>query len=117
MLEESVTDPGLPDRVAQLVPERSTCLVIEDSAHVYEATRAALEGFHGFVGPGGFFVVEDGCVDVEELRLAPDWPRGVLPAVHNWLATPAGKESVVRRDLELYGVSFHPSGFLQRRRA
>jgi cephalosporin hydroxylase len=117
MLEASVTDPGLPDRVAQLIGEGATCLVVEDSAHVYETTRAALDGFHRFVGPEGFFVVEDGCVDVEELRLSPDWPRGVLPAVDDWLATPAGQGFVVRRDLELYGVSCHPSGFLQRRPA
>jgi hypothetical protein len=41
----------------------------------------------------------------------------VLPAVHDWLAMPAGEQFVVRRDLELYGVSCHPSGFLQRRPA
>jgi cephalosporin hydroxylase len=115
MLEASVTDPELPDRVARLLPDGASCLVVEDSAHVYETTRAALEGFHRFVAPEGFFVVEDGCVDVEELRLSPDWPRGVLPAVHEFLATPAGEGFTVRRDLELYGVSCHPSGFLQRR--
>jgi cephalosporin hydroxylase len=115
MLEASVTDRGLPDRVAQLVPAGARCFVVEDSAHVYETTRAALEGFHRFVGPGGFFVVEDGCVDVEELRLSPDWPRGVLPALRDWLATPEGEGFEVRRDLELYGISCHPEGFLRRK--
>jgi cephalosporin hydroxylase len=109
-----VTDPGLPARVAQLVPDGASCLVVEDSAHVYETTRAALEGFSRFVRPGGFFIVEDGCVDVEELRLRPDWPRGVLPALHDWLATGQGQAFTVRDDLELYGISCHPSGFLQR---
>ncbi len=47
---------------------------------MYDTTRAALEGFARFVPPGGFFVVEDGCVDDEELRF-DEWPRGVLPAV------------------------------------
>jgi cephalosporin hydroxylase len=112
-----VTDPELPDRVAALVPDGAPCLVIEDSAHVYETTYAALEGFTRFVQPGGFFVVEDGCVDVEELRLKPDWPRGVLPALHDWLATERGAEFVVRDDLELYGLSCHPNGFLQRAQA
>jgi cephalosporin hydroxylase len=88
--------------------------VIEDSAHEYETTLAALTGFSDLVPPGGFFVVEDGCVDVEELRLSPDWPRGVLPALHDWLQTSAGQQFTVRRDLELYGVSCHPEGFLQR---
>ena len=64
--------------------------------------------------PGGFFVVDDGCVDIEELRLKPDWPRGVLRALHEWLATPQGAAFRVRKYLELYGLSCHPSGFLQR---
>jgi cephalosporin hydroxylase len=97
------------------VPADARCLVVEDSAHVYDTTRAALEGFHRFVEPGCFFVVEDGCVDIDELRLSPDWPRGVLPALSDWLATPSGGDFVVRRDLELYGVSCHPGGFLQRK--
>lgn len=110
-----VTDPELPARVATLVPDGARCLVIEDSAHVYDTTLAALKGFTRFVQPGGFFVVEDGCVDVDELRLKEDWPRGVLPALHDWLATEQGAAFVVRDDLELYGLSCHPSGFLQRR--
>lgn len=109
-----VTDTTLPDQIAELVPEGASCLVIEDSAHVYDTTLAALEGFTRFVQPGGFFVVEDGCVDVEELRLKPDWPRGVLPALYDWLATEQGRQFTVREDLELYGMSCHPNGFLQR---
>jgi cephalosporin hydroxylase len=114
ILEGDVTDPALPQRVAALVPPGASCLVVEDSAHVYETTRAALDGFSRFVQPGGFFVVEDGCVDIEQLRLKPDWPRGVLPALNDWLATPQGAAFTVRDDLELYGLSCHPGGFLQR---
>ncbi len=114
LVEGDVLDPRLAKRVARLIPRRARCLVIEDSAHVYETTRAALEGFARFVPPGGFFVVEDGCVDVEEMRVDADWPRGVLPAIEDWLATKAGASFRVRRDLELYGISCHPHGFLQR---
>ena len=88
--------------------------MIEDSAHEYDTTYAALERFSRFVPAGGFFVVEDGCVDVDALRLDEAWPRGVLPALHDWLATGQGRAFRVRRDLELYGVSCHPEGFLQR---
>jgi cephalosporin hydroxylase len=116
LLQGDVRDPELPERVARLLPEGCRPLVVEDSLHTYETTRAALEGFHRLVPLGGFFVVEDGCVDVEGLRLAADWPRGVLPAVHDWLRTPAGSGFVVRRELELYGLSCHPEGFLQRMR-
>jgi cephalosporin hydroxylase len=100
--------------VRELVADRDRRFVIEDSAHVYATTRAALDEFAALVPVGGFMVVEDGCVDVEELRISEDWPRGVLPALDDWLASAPGRDFQVRRDLELYGVSCHPRGFLQR---
>jgi len=109
-----VLDPSLPALVTEQLPADARCFVVEDSAHTYETTAAALNGFARFTPLGGYFVVEDGCVDVDEMRVSPDWPRGVLPALHDWLATPAGSEFVVRRDLELYGISSHPEGYLQR---
>jgi cephalosporin hydroxylase len=116
LIEADVRDPQLPARVAAEVGERS-CLVIEDGAHVGETTRAALDGFARFVPPGGFFVVEDGVVDREELRLREDWPRGVAAAIEEWLRSPAGVEFECRTELELYGVTSHPGGFLRRRPA
>jgi hypothetical protein len=41
----------------------------------------------------------------------------VLPAIAEWLQTPAGAEFTVREDLELYGITSHPGGYLQRREA
>jgi cephalosporin hydroxylase len=114
LLDGDVTDPGLPERVAALLPDGARCLVVEDSAHTYETTSAALRGFARFVPSGGWFVVEDGCVDIEPLRLVPDWPRGVLPAIADWLATPEGTDFRVRREAERYGLTCHPGGFLQR---
>lgn len=113
-VEADVCDPQLPGQVAALVPPGARCLVVEDSAHVYDTTIAALRGFAGLVTAGGYVVVEDGCVDVEAMRLDESWPRGVLPAIADWLSTPEGKHFRVRRDLELYGISCHPGGFLQR---
>jgi cephalosporin hydroxylase len=115
LVEADVRDPATVEHVTGLVGD-ARCFVVEDSAHEYDTTMASLTGFSRFVPDGGFFVVEDGCVDVEELRVQEDWPRGVLPALHDWLATPAGQAFDVREDLELYGISCHPSGFLQRRR-
>lgn len=114
LIEGDVRDPSLPEEVERRLPDSPSCLVVEDSAHTYESTFAALRGFSRFIGPGGFFVVEDGCVDVEEMRLSEDWPRGVLPALHDWLKTPEGAAFRVRRELELYGISCHPEGFIQR---
>jgi cephalosporin hydroxylase len=113
LIEGSVTDPELVERIARLIPPGAQCLVIEDTAHVYETTLASLRGFSRFVPVGGFFIVEDGCVDRESLRVSDDWPRGVAPAIRSWLEH-EGHGFVVRSDLELYGVTCHPGGFLQR---
>lgn len=113
VVEGDVRDERLVEAVEPLVGQR--CFVVEDSAHEYDTTRAALERFSCFVPLGGYFVVEDGCVDIEEMRLNDDWPRGVLPALHDWLTTEQGSDFLVRRDLELYGITCHPEGFLQRR--
>jgi cephalosporin hydroxylase len=113
-LDADVLDPQTPGRVEKSLPPNAACFVVEDSAHTYETTLAALGGFARFVPPNGYFVVEDGCVDIEEMRGALDWPRGVLPAIGAWLETDEGSRFTVRRDLELYGLSCHPGGFLQR---
>lgn len=112
VLEGDLRDATTAKRVGELIGKR--CLVVEDSAHEYETTLAGLTSFAEFVPIGGYFIVEDGSVDVEALRIADDWPRGVLPAVRDWLQTSQGRDFAVRRDLELYGVTCHPSGFLQR---
>jgi cephalosporin hydroxylase len=114
LIEGDVRDASVTETVSGLVESGASCLVVEDLAHTYETTMAALRAFSGLVQPGGFFVVEDGCVDVEEMRLHPDWPRGVLPAVHDWLSSSQGRGFRQRRDLELYGITCHPEGFLQR---
>ncbi|HKG39683.1 MAG TPA: CmcI family methyltransferase [Conexibacter sp.] len=113
-VEGSVCDPAVRAAVQAHVPHGAVCMVIEDSAHVHETTRAALELYSDLIAPGGFFVVEDGCVDVPWMRIKDDWPEGVLPALNEWLVTPQGSAFRVRRDLEVYGVSCHPGGFLQR---
>lgn len=114
LIEGDVCDPGVRAQVGRHIPAGANVMVIEDSAHIEATTRAALELYADLVPAGGFFVVEDGCVDVEALRINPHWVRGVLPALHLWLRTEAGGAFKVRRDLEIYGVTCHPGGFLQR---
>jgi cephalosporin hydroxylase len=114
LVEADVRTPEAVEAVAERLGPGARCFVVEDSAHEYDTTLAALTGFARFVPMSGFFVVEDGCVDVEELRVTDTWPRGVLPALHDWLKTADGKAFQVRTDLELYGLSCHPGGFLQR---
>ena len=115
LIEDDIRDSTLPDRVAAHIPPRARCMVVEDSAHCYDTTIKALCGFARFVPVGGFFVVEDGCVDIEEMRPRSTWPRGVIPAIADWLQTEEGACFTQRRDLELYGISCHPCGFLERR--
>ena len=115
LIEGDIREPEVVERIAGAVPAQATCLVVEDSAHEYDTTIAALTALASLVAPGGFFVVEDGCVDVDAMRLESGWPRGVLPAVAEWLGSAAGTDFVRRRDLELYGITCHPGGFLQRR--
>jgi cephalosporin hydroxylase len=108
-IQADVRDPALPDLVAGLLPAGSRPFVVEDTAHTYETTLAALEGFHRFVPSGGYMVIEDGVVDIDDLRISQDWPRGVQPAVTDWLAT----HPAFSRVDPLYGVTCHPGGFLQ----
>jgi cephalosporin hydroxylase len=116
LLQGDVLDPQLPARVRTLLSPDARCFVIEDSAHVHATSLAALRGFADFVPVGGWFVVEDGCVDVDALRPSEDWPRGVQLAIAEWLASPEGVGFAQRRDAELYGLTCHPGGFLQRER-
>ena len=69
---------------------------MEDSEHVYETTMASLNALAHYVPVNGYLVVEDGAVDVEELRVEDDWPRGVLPALREWLRSPEGQTFTVR---------------------
>jgi cephalosporin hydroxylase len=113
LVQGDVTDPVTADRVAALLPAGARTLVVEDSEHIAETTLGSLENYAGFVGPGGFLVVEDGVVDIDDLRF--DWmPRGVLATLDAWLATEQGAAFRIREDLNLYGVTSHPRGFLQR---
>ena len=116
LLEGDVRDGTVALAARREVPGGSRCLVVDDSAHTYETTSAALRNFATLVPVGGYFVVEDGSVDIEDMRLHGMWPQGVLPAVDDWLATDAGSAFVRRRDCEYYVMTCHPRGYLQRQR-
>ncbi|WP_436789698.1 CmcI family methyltransferase [Yinghuangia sp. YIM S10712] len=113
LIAGDVKDPVVADRVAEHIPAGARCLVVEDTLHQYDTTIAALHNFARFVPDGGFFVVEDGIVDDPHLR-PPGMQGGVLPAVADWLTTAEGRAFRTRRDLELYGITNHPHGWLQR---
>lgn len=113
-VQGDVLDPDLPDRIRSMLRPGDRPFVIEDTAHQYDTTMAALDGFWDLVPLGCWFVVEDTVVDEDPLRIDDRWPRGVAPAVAEWLATGPGQQFEIDRSIETYGVTCHPGGFLRR---
>ena len=112
LLTADLAEEDLVDRVGALLTPGARCLVIEDTLHSYDTTKASLDRFARFVPVNGFFVVEDGIVDVPDLRPDKDLAYCVLPAVDDFLK--ANPEFRVRRDLERYGLTCFPGGYLER---
>jgi len=108
-VQADIRDSDLPDRVAALLPADARPFIVEDTAHTYETTIAALEGFSRLVPEGGYFVVEDAVVDIDDLRMLEEWPRGVRQALDDWLA----RNPRFSRVPAPYIVTCHPVGFLR----
>jgi cephalosporin hydroxylase len=99
-------------KIASIVDGRSL-FMIEDSGHSYETTEASLRSFSEFVKPGEWLVVEDTCVDIDELRECPSWPRGALVATNEFLG---GHDDFERTNFNhTYGITCHPYGFLRKK--
>jgi len=108
-IEADVLDPQLPGLIEGVLPEDARPFIVEDTAHTYETTTAALNGFHHLVPPGGYLVIEDGVVDIDELRINEDWPRGVQKAIADWLPS----HPRFTQTASPYVVTCHPGGFLR----
>jgi len=116
LVEADVRDPSVVARVRAHLPPGARVLVVEDSAHRYDTTLAALRGFSSLVPPLGYLVVEDGHRDIPGM-LPDDMPGrtgGVLRAIDEWLAGEAHGRFTVRREQERYVVTSNPRGWLQR---
>jgi cephalosporin hydroxylase len=96
---------------SRIIGDRSA-LIIEDSDHAYETAASALGAFSGFIKPGEWFIVEDTCIDIAELRELPEWPTGALAAVNEFLgANPNFERSLLNH---MYTITCHPYGFLRK---
>jgi cephalosporin hydroxylase len=116
LIAADIRDPALADVVAEVIPDGARVLVVEDSAHMYDTTMAALTHFAHLVSPNGYFVVEDGHRDYPGM-LPLDMPskvNGALVAVDEWLASERGRDFAIQRDREKYLVTTNPRGWLQR---
>ena len=99
-------------KVVDIVGDRSL-LIIEDSGHSYETTKASLDTFPPLLKSGEWLVVEDTCVDIEALREMPSWPRGALSATDDFLAS---NDAFERTSFNhTYEITCHPYGFLRKK--
>lgn len=99
-------------QVRSVVNQQPT-LIIEDSGHTYETTKSALDAFSTLLKPGEWFVVEDTCVDIEDLRETSSWPTGALNAVNDFIRdNPEFEQTSFNH---AYTVTCHPFGFLRKR--
>lgn len=115
LLEGDVKDDGLVAAVREMVPAHAEVLVIEDAEHDADTTRAALNGLAPLVRAGGYYMVEDTCVDLDRLRVYETWPRGAGLALDEWLANdPLGRRFRRRQEMQPYGLTCHPGGLIQR---
>jgi len=108
-IEDDLTLERTQRKVAGLVAGRRV-MVVDDSAHTYDVTTKALEGYGDLVSQGCYFVVEDGVVDEPDLTV---WPGagGVQPAIADFLDTDRGSR-FEQRYLESFGLTMHFGGWL-----
>jgi cephalosporin hydroxylase len=116
LLEGDINQAATVATIVEAVPRGAEVLVIEDASHDGATTSAALQGLAPLIKAGGYYMVEDTCVDIEPLRVQGDaWPRGAGTALAEWLAEdPLGRRFRRRPDLQPYGLTCHPGGLLQR---
>jgi cephalosporin hydroxylase len=115
LVEADIRDPGTVDEVRRHLPDGARVLVVEDTAHRYDTTMAALRYFSSLVAISSFMVVEDGHRDIPGM-LPEEMPslNGALVAVEEWLGSEGAGRFVQRRDQERYIVTSNPGGWLQR---
>jgi len=99
-------------KIVDIVGNRSL-LIIEDSGHSYDTTKASLDTFPPLLKSGEWLAVEDTCVDIEALREIPSWPRGALSATNDFLAS---NDAFERTNFNhTYEITCHPYGFLRKK--
>lgn len=103
-------DPETVDRVAANIGWNDRVMVVEDSAHTYEVTSAALNLYGELVTPGCYFVVEDGIVDEPEISIWPE-VHGVQPAIVDFLAR---DKTFTREWRDEFGLTMHQGGWLRK---
>ena len=94
-------------------------LVIEDSAHTYENTLAAMNRFADVVTPGSYLIVEDGIVDCligMGRYKAEDFNGGPTRAIREFQEANPGRFEIDRTLCDFFGTNatWNPNGYLRR---
>ncbi|HML11101.1 MAG TPA: CmcI family methyltransferase [Stellaceae bacterium] len=89
-------------------------LVVEDSAHTYDVTLAALHFLADATVAGDVVVIEDGVID--DLGMAEAYGGGPNSAVAEFLAAAPDKFRILTRYCDMFGVNatYNPNGYLLR---
>lgn len=91
-------------------------LVIEDSSHFYEHSRAVLEFFDAHLSSGDYIVVEDGVVAQLGGEHYRRYQNGPNRAVADFLAMRGEAYAIDAELCDFYGhnVTYNPNGWLRR---
>ena len=96
-------------RVESLIGRNTNTMIIEDSAHTYDNTLRVLETYSSLVGPGHYFIVEDGICH-HGLDVGPN--PGPYEAAEAFIR--ANEQFVIDRTREGYCITWNPKGYLKR---
>jgi len=110
-LNGSSTEPGIVEKVKQLVAGRAPVVVILDSDHSRDHVLNELRLYAPLVSAGSYLIVEDSNVNGHPV--APDFGPGPSEAVRQFLAE--SDEFEVDRSREKFFLTFNPSGYLRKR--
>jgi cephalosporin hydroxylase len=89
-------------------------LIVEDSAHLYAVTIAAIRFFADTMRAGDVLVVEDGVID--DLGLADAYDGGPNRAVAEFMAASPRTFRVLQEYCDMFGTNatYNPNGYLMR---
>ena len=92
-------------------------LVVEDSSHFYEHSKAVLEFFDPWLHAGDYVVVEDGIVSQMPGEIYQRYENGPNRAVAEFLARRGDDYEIDASLCDHYGrnVTYNPNGWLRRR--
>jgi cephalosporin hydroxylase len=92
-------------------------LVVEDSAHFYETSRATIEFFDKHLRSGDYLVVEDGIVKFLPEDVYRSYQDGPTRAVEEFLVARSENYEIERDLCDFYGknATWSPNSWLRRR--